>query len=127
MSSDEGVLVCQSCNKSAARLRVAVVAPQAIVGAVRAVPPQKGPVLLLFRLIIIMGRVGALPEVDACGSVESALSRGGADQSYAIAQTLRRWRVPLPAAAARINTDAGSAPSSLGSPTFPNSATRLEP
>ena len=77
MSSDEGVLVCQSCNKSAARLRVAVVAPQAIVGAVRAVPPQKGPVLLLFFLIIIiMGRVRALPEVDACGSVESALSRG---------------------------------------------------
>ena len=78
MSSDEGVLVCQSCNESAAGLRVAVVAPQAIVGAVRAVPPQKGPVLLLFRLIIIMGRVGALPEVDACGSVESALSLAAA-------------------------------------------------
>ena len=75
MSSDEGVLVCQSCNKSAARLRVAVVAPHPIVGAVRAVPPQEGPVLL-FCLIIVMGRVRSLPEVDACGSVGSALSRG---------------------------------------------------
>ena len=66
MSSDEGVLVCQSCNKSAARLRVAVVAPQSIVGTVRAVPPQKGPVLLFcLVIIVIMGRVRALPEVDA--------------------------------------------------------------
>ena len=65
MSSDEGVLVCQSCNEAAARLCI-VVAPQSIVGAVRAVPPQKGPVLLFcLVIIVIMGRVRALPEVDA--------------------------------------------------------------
>ena len=39
----------------------------------RAVPPQEGPVLLLFTIIIIMiGRVLRFPEVDARGSVESA-------------------------------------------------------
>ena len=65
MSSDEGVLVCQSCNESAAGLCV-VVASLSRVEAVRAVPPQKGPVLLFFFfIIIIMGRVRALPEVDA--------------------------------------------------------------
>ena len=43
-----------------------IVAPQAIVGAVRAVPPQEGPVLLFFCfIIVVMGRVRALPEVDA--------------------------------------------------------------
>ena len=83
MSSDEGVLVCQSCNKSAARLCI-VVASLSRMEAVRAVPPQEGPVLLFcLVIIVIMGRVRALPEVDACGSVESALSRGGADQSHA--------------------------------------------
>ena len=64
MSSDEGVLVCQSCNKSAARLRV-VVASLSRMEAVRAVPPQKGPVLLLCLVIIVMGRVGPFAEVDA--------------------------------------------------------------
>ena len=75
MSSDEGVLVCQSCNKSAARLCI-VVASLSRMEAVRAVPPQKGPVLLFFFIIVVMGRVGPFAEVDACGSVESALSRG---------------------------------------------------
>ena len=65
MSSDKGVLAREARDQSAAGLCV-VVAPQAIVGAVRAVPPQKGPVLLFFFfIIIIMGRVRALPEVDA--------------------------------------------------------------
>ena len=93
MGSDKGVLAREARDQSAARLCV-VVAPHPIVEAVRAVPPQKGAVLLLLlTIIIIMGRVRALPEVYACGSVESALSRGGADQSYAVAQTSRRWRV----------------------------------
>ena len=64
MSSHKGVLVCQSCNEAAARLCI-VVAPQSIVGAVRAVPPQEGPVLLFLIIIVVMGRVRALPEVDA--------------------------------------------------------------
>ena len=50
MSSDEGVLVCQSCNEAAARLRVAVVAPHPRMEAVRAVPPQKRSIF--FFLII---------------------------------------------------------------------------
>ena len=65
MSSDEGVLVCQSCNESAAGLCI-VVASLSRVEAVCAVPPQKGPVLLFcLVIIVIMGRVRALPEVDA--------------------------------------------------------------
>ena len=65
MSSHEGVLVCQSCNKSAARLGI-VVASLSRVEAVRAVTPQEGPVLLFcLVIIVIMGRVRALPEVDA--------------------------------------------------------------
>ena len=59
------MLVCQSCNKSAARLDI-VVASLSRVEAVRAVPPQEGPVLLLcLVIIVIMGRVRALLEVDA--------------------------------------------------------------
>ena len=89
MSSHKGVLVCQSCNESAARLGI-VVASLSRVEAVRAVPPQEGPVLLFcLVIIVIMGRVRALPEVDACGSVESALSRGGADQSYVASMACR--------------------------------------
>ena len=62
MSSDEGVLVCQSGNESAARLRVAVVAPHPRVEAVRAVPPQKRSIFFLF---LIISCVRPFPEVDA--------------------------------------------------------------
>ena len=65
MGSDKGVLAREARDQSAARLCV-VVAPHPIVGAVRAVPPQEGPVLLFcLVIIVIMGRVRALPEVDA--------------------------------------------------------------